>query len=46
MKARTMLILLVLLMASVSVMTGCATKRGATKLETVTILYPGSEAIA
>ncbi|MCT1402682.1 ABC transporter substrate-binding protein [Paenibacillus sp. p3-SID867] len=42
MKARTMLILLVLLMASVSVMTGCSDKKeGAAKLETVTILYPG-----
>lgn len=37
-----MLILLVLLMASVSVMTGCSDKKeGAAKLETVTILYPG-----
>ncbi|MBX4146860.1 MULTISPECIES: ABC transporter substrate-binding protein [Paenibacillus] len=42
MKARTMLILLVLLMASVSVMAGCSDKKeGAAKLETVTILYPG-----
>ncbi|RAR40593.1 ABC transporter substrate-binding protein [Paenibacillus sp. MDMC362] len=42
MKARTMLILLVLLLASVSVMTGCSDKKeGAAKLETVTILYPG-----
>ncbi len=42
MKARTMLILLVLLMASVSVMTGCSDKKeGVAKLETVTILYPG-----
>lgn len=42
MKARTMLVLLVLLMASVSVMTGCSDKKeGAAKLETVTILYPG-----
>lgn len=37
-----MLILLVLLIASVSVMAGCSGKKeGATALETVTILYPG-----
>ncbi|MGG4094522.1 ABC transporter substrate-binding protein [Paenibacillus lautus] len=42
MKARQMLILLVLLIASVSVMAGCSGKKeGATALETVTILYPG-----
>ena len=46
MKARNMLILLVLLIASVSVMAGCSGKRGAAALETVTILYPGNEAIA
>ncbi|OME90745.1 MULTISPECIES: ABC transporter substrate-binding protein [Paenibacillus] len=42
MKARKMLILLVLLIASVSVMAGCSGKKeGAAALETVTILYPG-----
>lgn len=42
MKARNMLILLVLLIASVSVMAGCSGKKeGAAALETVTILYPG-----
>ncbi|MBT2762942.1 ABC transporter substrate-binding protein [Paenibacillus sp. ISL-20] len=42
MKARKMLILLVLLIASVSVMAGCSGKKeGAAELETVTILYPG-----
>ncbi|WP_136608709.1 ABC transporter substrate-binding protein [Paenibacillus dokdonensis] len=44
MKARKLLIFLVLLIASVSVMAGCSSdkeKEGTAKLETVRILYPG-----
>lgn len=45
MKTRKWLVLLALLMVSVSIMAGCSgSKEGAAELETVTILYPGSEA--